>query len=295
MDTIAATVKERRERHGLSRAQFAAECRVSERQIARIESGESKNPRQSTRNKIVRVLEELAKKEPLDDAEAARPPDEVSKTATVGGKFLPELRLAFDLVQHRYGWDEQRLIALAPLMFVLLVERCIGWQEQRSADLQDQLGCLDEQLSRRLRRIVRQDETFGPVDVHHERGLPQQFHVTFGEFLSKLSADIPIGRAEPMVTDRWSGPQGRVCDEDLRRITGGSSEARWALAYGDVALDDIPAELMADESTPERARWLEGRLSTEVKSMLRKRFEDGLPVSPMSIARGPAEAGPPPD
>lgn len=98
-----------------------------------------------------------------------------------------------------------------------------------------------------------------------------------------------------MLTNRWSGPQGRICDEDLRRITGGSSEAQWALAYGDVVLDDIPDELMSDEATPERARWLEGRLSTGVRSMLRKRIENGLPVGPMSIKRWPVDAGPPPD
>ena len=293
MDDLAAVLKQTREHHGLSRAQLAAKCRVSDRQIARIESGETKNPHQHTRTELARALQELTKDEPSERAEAA--PPEVSETATVGGKFLPELRLAFDLVQHRYGWNEQRLIALAPLMFVLLAERCIVWQEQRLADLQVQLGCLDELLSRRLRRIVRQDETLRPVDVRHQHGLPQHFRATFGEFLSTLAADIPIGRAEPVLTNRWSGPQGRICDEDLRRITGGSSEAQWALAYGDVVLDDIPEELMSDEATPERARWLEGRLSTAVKSMLRRRIENGLPVGPMSIERWSVDAGPPPD
>ena len=278
MDDLAAVIKRTRERYGLSRSQFAEKCWVSPRQIARIESGETKNPHQHTRKRIVLALQDITKDDPPDHAEAAPPPNEVSETAIVDGKFLPELQLAFDLVQHRYGWSEQRLIALAPLMFVMLVERCIVWQEQRLADLQDQLGCLDEQLSRRLRGVVRQDAMLRPVDVHHQRGLPQHFHEIFSEFLSTLAADIPNGRAEPMLTDRWSGPQGRVCDEDLRRITGGSNEAQWALAYGDVALDEIPEELMSDEKTGERARWLEDHLSPKVKSMLRRRAENGLPV-----------------
>ena len=295
LDDLAAFLKQIRELHGLSRAQFAAKCRVSARQIARIESGETKNPHQYTRTRLVSALQELAEDGPPDHAEAGPPPDEVGETAAVGGRFLPELRLAFDLVLHRYGWDERRLVALAPLMFVLLVERCIIWQERRLSDLQDQLGCLDEQLSRRLRRVVRQDEMLRPVDVYHQRGLPRHFHEIFGEFLSTLAADIPAGRAEPMLTDRWGGPQGRVCDEDLRRIAGCSNEAQWALAYGDVALDDIPDELMSDEATPDRALWLERRLSAEVKSMLRNRIEKGLPVGPMSIKWRQADAGPPPD
>ena len=285
MDDFGAVVKQTRERLGLSRMQLAEKSRVSARQIARIESGETKNPNRNTRERISRAFEEQAKDNPPDHAEAALPFNEVSETADVGGKFLPDLRLAFDLVQHRYGWNEQRLIALAPLMFVLLVERCIVWQKQRLADLKDQLGCLDEKLSCRLRRVIDQDAMLRPVDVHHQRGLPQHFHETFGEFLSTLEKDIPEDRAKPMLTGRWGGPQGRICDEDLRSITGGSNEAQWALAYGDVALDDIPEELMSDEKKGERARWLEDRLRAETKSMLRKRIENGLPVGPMSIKR----------
>ena len=294
LDNLAAVLKRAREIHGLSRAQLAGKCRVSERQIARIESGETKNARQYTTIKLVRALEELAKDVP-DHAEAAPTPVEVSKRVTFDDQFLPEVRLAFDLVQHRYGWSKQRLLALAPLMFVLLVERCIVWQEQRLADLKDKLDRLDEQLSIRLERIVDQDETLRPVDVHQQSGLPQHFYETFGEFLSTLAADIPIDLAEPMLTDRWDRSQGRVCGEDLRRITDGRYEAQWALVYGDAALEDIPEKYMSDEAAPERAQWLEDRLSMEVKSMIRARLEKGLPVSPMAITRRAADAGPHPD
>ena len=294
-DDFGERLKRDRERYGLSRAQLAAECRVTERTIQRIESGQTKNPREHARRELGNALEKLTKAQLLDDAEGAPPPVEVSETAKVGGQFLPELRLAFDLVHRRYGWSEKRLIALTPLMFVLLVERCILWQEQRLTDLQDRLACLDEQLSRRLSSAIRQDQTLNPVDVDTQCGLPERFHETFGEFLSMLAADIPNGLADPMVTDRWSGSQGRVCDNDLQRITGGSNEAQWALVYGDVTLDDIPRELMTDEATPGRGVWLEDRLSAEVKSMLRERHKNGLPVSPMSTQRQRTEAKPPLD
>ena len=93
----------------------------------------------------------------------------------------------------------------------------------------------------------------------------------------------------------WSGPQGRICEAYLDRLTGGSHLARWALEYGDARLDDIPEELRSDEAKGERAKWLESRLSDGAKAMLRERSVRGLPVGLRSIgswkADGPGREG----
>ena len=57
----------------------------------------------------------------------------------------------------------------------------------------------------------------------------------------------------------------RLCSEDLDRITGGSKQARWALASGDVRLSDIPRDLMTQEAKDQRVAWLEDRLSIETR------------------------------
>ena len=287
-----------REYRHLSRAQLAQACggKISERQIARIESGEIRTTRQNTVKVLADGLRvtpgELTGDRPLPEhIRSESRPMEVGETFPVGGKFRPELRLAFDLVRHRYGWDEQRIIALAPLMFVLLTERCIALQAQRLADLNAQLQRFDKQISSRIKAMVGQDSALKSVSIEQDEKLPEHFHQTFGEFLRAFAADIPNGVAEPMVSELWGGPQGRVCEEYLERVTSGSHLARWALEYGDVRLDDIPEELRPDGARDERARWLESRLSDGVKSMLRERGMSGLPIGPRSIENWSGTAG----
>ena len=287
----------------MTRAELERACgpnRITERQIARIESGESETPRQNTLKVLAAGLRvevgELTGELPFPEyvrsgSGSGSGPPEVGDTFSVGGKFRPELRLAFDLIRHRYGWEEQRVIALAPLMFVLLVERCIGWQKQRLADLNEQLERFDRQIPGRFEDIVDQDDALDAlkdIPTGEDQPLPEHFPRTFGEYLRALAAELPAGAVEPMVTDLWSGPQGRICEAYLDRLTNGSHLARWALEYGDVRLDDIPEKLRSDEAKGERAEWLESRLSDGAKAMLRERSARGLSVGPRSI--GSSEA-----
>ena len=293
MTVISERLGAIRECRYMTRAELAGACgpgRISERQIARIESGESETPRRNTLKVLADGLRvevgELTGELPFPEyvRSGSRPP-EVGDTFSVGGRFRPELRLAFDLIRHRYGWDEQRVIALAPLMFVLLVERCIGWQKQRLADLDEQLERFDRQISSRIKAVVHRDEALKDIPTGQDQPLPEHFHRTFGEYLRALAADLPPGVAEPMVTELWSGPQGRICEAYLDRLTNGSPLARWALEYGDARLDDVPEELRSDAAKGERAKWLESRLSDGAKAMLRERSARGLPVGPRSIGQ----------
>ena len=293
MTEISERLRSIRECRHLSRAQLARACgrnRITERQIARIESGTIGTPRQNTVNALADGLRvevgELTGDLPFPEyVRSGSRPMEVGDTFPVGGRFRPELRLAFDLIRHRYGWDEQRVIALAPLMFVLLVERCIGWQKQRLADLDEQLERFDRQISSRIKAVVHQDEALKDIPTGQDQPLPEHFHRTFGEYLRALAADLPPGVAEPMVTELWSGPQGRICEAYLDRLTNGSPLARWALEYGDARLDDVPEALRSDEAAGGRAKWLESRLSDGAKAMLRERNARGLPVGPRSIGQ----------
>ena len=189
------------------------------------------------------------------------------------------------LIRHRYDWEEQRIIALAPLMFVLLVERCIGWQRQRLANLETLLDRFDKQVSSRLKATISSDDALKDISIGEDKPLPEHFYRTFGEYLGTLAKEVPDGVAEPMVTELWGGPQGRICRKYLDRLTGGSKLARWTLEYGDVRLDDIPEELLSVEATGERVRWLESHLSEEAKAMLRERSNRNLPIGERSIER----------
>lgn len=295
MTKIFERLKAIRECRHLSRAQLARACgrnRISERQIARIESGEIRTPRQHTVKVLADGLRvevgELTGELPFPEyIRSGSKSMGVGDTSSIDGKFRPDLRLAFDLIRHRYGWNEQHVIALAPLMFVLLVERCIGWQRQRLADLHEQLERFDKQISSHFNAIINQDDALKAIPTGQNTPLPEHFRRTFFEYLCVLAAELPDGKdtAEPMVTKHWSGPQGRICESYLKRLTNGSNFARWALEYGDVRLDDIPEELRCDEEKRERAKWLESRLSGRTKAILGEMYAGGLPVGPRSISR----------
>ena len=113
MTEISERLRAIRECRHLSRAQLARACgrnRITERQIARIESGTIGTPRQNTVNTLADGLRvevgELTGDLPFPEyVRSGSRPMEVGDTFPVGGRFRPELRLAFDLIRYRYGWN----------------------------------------------------------------------------------------------------------------------------------------------------------------------------------------------
>ena len=290
MTIISERLHEIRSYRGLSRKQLAEKSLVSEKQIARIETGQINTTRPNTNQRLAQALEVdigvLTGEKPLPVYLASEvQPLEVKASAPIGGNFRPELKLAFDLIRHRYGWDVQHIIATAPIMFVLLVERCVLWQRKRMKKLDGFLNNLDEQASLRLREAIDTDAALQDIPAENAP-LPEHFRQTFHDYLCALAADLSPDLVEPMVVQLWSAPQGRVCEKYLTDdITGGSITARWALEYGDAHLDDIPEELRSEEAKGERVKWLESQLREETKQMIGQRWATELPVGPRSIEK----------
>ena len=57
--------------------------------------------------------------------------------------------------------------------FVLLVARCIGWQKQRLADLNEQLERFDRQISSRIKAVVNQDDALKDIPTGQDEPLPE--------------------------------------------------------------------------------------------------------------------------
>ena len=123
-----------REAKRLSRRQLAAKSRVSERQLARLESSR-KAVRSTTFKRIAEALgtdsEKLSGASPLQPAPA--PPEDVH----VGLRVSPQLRLAYDLVRLRYGPTRKQIVELAPLLFVLLAEGSLAWRKKRVGEVDE--------------------------------------------------------------------------------------------------------------------------------------------------------------
>ena len=289
MTIIPKRLKHFRQQRNLSHAQLGEKSQVSTKQIARIEAGKIQHTRKTTNTRLAEALEVhvevLTGEEPVPAyLETKVPPRTVEADASIGGNFRPELKLAFDLVRHRYGWDVQRIIAMAPIMFVLLVERCALWQSKRLKKLDECLESLDTQVSLRLRTTIDADAALRDVPAE-SKPLPDHFPQTFHDYLCDLAADLSPDVVEPMIAELWSNPQGRVCEKYLTDITGDSIVARWALEYGDAHLDDIPKELWSEEAKGERVEWLENQLREETQLMLWQRRENKNLLGPRAIEK----------
>ena len=65
----------------------------------------------------------------------------------------------------------------------------------------------------------------------------------------------------------WGTEPYQVCRANLAELCGESKHARWALAYGDVRVADIPDGLLEPDATDARVRWLEDRLSASTREL----------------------------
>ncbi len=281
----------------LSRRQLAVKSRVSERQLARLESSR-KAVRSTTFRRIAEALgtdsKELSGASPLQPAPA--PPEDVH----VGLRVSPQLRLAYDLVRLRYGPTRKQIVELAPLLFVLLAEGSLAWRKKRVGEVDELVHRLhelgkDSQLyfAKYVEDVceaavevektsIRSADVLGDT-VRGEDYLYQRFTeddlygvVPFADYLCNLAEDMGIegivdfypNDSDAMVgyDTIWGAEPYEVCRDRLAELTGGSKYARWALLYGDVQLSNIPQDLLEPEAKDARVAWLESKLSDEVRS-----------------------------
>ena len=274
----------------MSRRQLAERSKVSQRQIARIESSAT-TVRSTTLARLAKALGE--KVETLVDDGRIDPRPSAAPSTQLGFKVSPQLRLAYDLVSHRYGPSRREIIELAPLLFTLLAEGSLAWRRQ----------CLDEveEAMKRLSDLGEKSQLyFTKCLPHAEEGYfmeevsidendllgdtvrdeaqytwlsgfnDDHYAVTpFADYLRKLGKDLrssgkvdfsPETKLHVAVGELdviWGADPYQVCRDELNEITGGSESACSALAYGDVQLSDIPKELMTPDAKEKRVAWLE--------------------------------------
>ena len=223
---------------------------------------------------------------------------------------IPGVRLAYDLVERRYGFTASQLVNAAPLFFTLLAEGCLAWRRAAVAEVREmqsrllevggprhqryryyarelESGCEQEELA-----IVRNDLFDDPLDEDYDQldALDELRRNPFADYLAKLADEL--GAQEQIEIDP-SGhgrvaslpcvPGYRVCGEDLSNVARPDSDAAYALQVGDVRLSEIPDELSGADKDDERLEWLEGRLSPESRKWL------DAHQSPQPRSRPPAE------
>ena len=303
--TIAPNLlAELRRRKGWSRRQLAESARVSPQLVERVERG-TKPCRVRPRN-----LARLARALDVDEAvlRGTTPPEPAPPTpthASVTVRTAPGLRLAYDLVERRYGAAPRDLFALAPLLFVLLAE---GSLDRRRAKLE-----LARQANRTLDELGREHATlyFAKDDYRDavEWGMDlEQASIDQGDVLGRALWDEEAMDTQGFTEDDmtvtpfadhlreladaihrpdavafhdlllpdqglypWGAHPYTVCADDLEELAGGSRAARWALEWGGARISEIPDDLMADDAKARRAAWLGSRLPGDVKAGIEER------------------------
>lgn len=284
-------LKTLRKGKGLSRSALATKAQVSERQLARLESsGSMRKTRATTFRRIAKALganvEELSGAVPVAPKLA---PQENMETS--GVRVSPQLLLAYDLIQYRYGPTLKQVFELAPLLFVLLAEGSLAWRKERLAEI--------DEIIQRLYEMSSDSQLYFAGSVYHiddgadyERGSIMNTDILgddirrekqdldtsdvdpFATYLCKMAKDLGIDgivnfeEPDSAVYTTWGGKPYEVCGDTLGELTGGSIYARWALLYGDVRLSKIPKDLLKPEAKDDRIAWLENKLSDDMRNTI---------------------------
>lgn len=294
----AGNLKALRKGKGLSRSRLADKAGVSERQIARLESGSTRQAvRATTMNRLAKALGADAKE--LSGATPVVPKPAPQEGKRVGLRVSAQLGLAFDLIRFRYGPTPREVIELTPLLFVLLAEGSLAWRRRHLAAVDEVVRRLHD-LNFETSLTFGLDDFWGGMgyeessieaadilgdDVPEFEDLPMGHSAEpFATYLRKMADDLgtegsvdfvhspsAVGWSSPI----WGAEPYEICRDTLSELTGGSKYARWALVHGDVRLSEVPKELLKPEAKDDRVAWLESKLSDEVRN--REERREALP------------------
>ena len=285
-----------RRRRGWSRQRLSEASGVPDHRIRTVEKAAEKvsvPPRDATRlAQALAVKEtELSGEEPLGDL----PPQPADVGVSL--KTAPALRLAYDLVERRYGATSRDLFVLAPLLFVLLAEGSLASRRKKLEKAERAFDDLEEMAKDnptlyfgKRQSVVRQgiseeQASIDAADVLGRRVRDSDWAVVhgfseddtnitpFADYLEELAKDLDkphlVNFDSLLLADQGLDPWGanpyEVCGSELRKVAGMSQEALAALQWGDARLAEIPEEMMVEGAWEERRGWLEDKLSEDAR------------------------------
>ena len=278
-----------RKERGLSRRELAEKSNVSQKQIQRLE-----DPKQASESARLHTVSCLARALKVDIKKLmGRPQEPGFKLTRIRASLSPGVRVAYDLIEQRYGIGTGHLINMAPLFFALLAEGSLAWRQAQLKELDeaiDRLAALGDDRRRCAWHAVHASDDSSYEKEAIDRGdlfadpYPNDYRFEpneewegspFADYLRELADKIgkpgavDVGCYGPESVSGFAGlPSYSVCREDLAKVAPITSGAIHALRAGDVRLAEIPEALMAEYSTEEREAWLEEQLSPQSKEYL---------------------------
>lgn len=283
-------LKALRQAKGLSRAGLAKMSKVSAKQIQRLESIDEASgaPRDWTVDRLTKALgikpEVLSGDEPLPASESPLIPPSVRVTQRL--RF--GVRLAYDLVEQRYGVKATAIVNAAPLFFVLLAEGSLAWRRNELARIKEALEHVMNMAEGSNRKrfafggaglaldhggyeetAIEERNLFGDPYPNDDLVMDADYSKTtspFSEYLQKLSEELDVPGLEiesgfASMIGLGGMPDYSVCKDELERIAPTNRAAALILEAGDVRISNIPEHLRSHDAAPQREEWLTGKAS----------------------------------
>lgn len=277
-----------RKRKKLSRPDLERVSGINVRTIQRLENEPEKS--KTTREDTVMRLAEALDVKPgvltgeldLPDADEATiaEPDPVR----IGAQIPPKIRLAYDLIKRRYGVNATDVITMAPLFFALLAEGSLAHRREELdvaknhwAQIKSSHGVFGAAEAVAAMNAGAEEESIDKNDIFGEHLLSDNDGMTdvafdpsednpFARYLWKLATVLEIPGVIHLVGGKLSFgspaefPDYDIWNDEVERITNGSTDARRALETGFARLSEIPEQLVSDGKGEERQKLLEDSL-----------------------------------
>lgn len=285
-----------RQKNHMTRKELAERSGIAERTIQRLENEpeKSQKTREDTLNRLAKALSVelgvLTGELPLPKFDKA--PD--LERVQIGAQIAPKVRLAYDLIKHRYGVSTAEMISMAPLFFALLAEGSLAWRRKEIKEANETIGhwgqsngfwrgglsgaesYMNEGIAAEENSIDKADlfgeHLFSDTSILMDDFFDPSTDNPFASYLRKLQVELDIPGVVHVDSDRLmfgsplKFPDYNICRDELDGIAG-SHDAKLALETGDARLSEIPEELMAEDAGEERAKWLGDKLSDNLKDV----------------------------
>ena len=286
-----ATLKTLRERLGLSQAKLEARSeemhhKVGIATIKRIETWDKSefymaSPTVAERlSKVLRVdVKDLGNEPDVDDVDLIR------KLRKIGMRQLraavhEHTSLSFRMVKHLYGIPTRAQIEMAPLCMALLAEGSLAWRKKRLAEIEekaDELMSLGggnfsfayavyrtQDAASEEEESIRKRDVFGEevAEDTYDLGYNPNFSNPLADYLRELAqaydeADITLDPA-PYESEigQFGFPEYRIGTKLVNQFTADDPDAEYALSCGHVSIADIPTDLLGEDNTEKRVKWI---------------------------------------
>ena len=203
-------LRDLRERKKLSRSKLAKSSDISPKTISRLETSSTDvSVRLNTMEKLANALGVDVGMLVDDPTSLDALPVPPSQDVQLSIKVSSQVRLAYDLVKHRYGPSQKDIIKLAPLLYILLAEGSLAWRRQWLEEVKVAMERLEQLSDGREHLLIEDSQLDESIDAERE-SIEMGDHLgdtvsarggwsaiddgsnSFSEYLTRLSKELDL-------------------------------------------------------------------------------------------------------